>query len=147
MNLNFNNNNISIPEFSKDFKNLNEKLKSSKLNNSIISGNTLHQYQKRFVAKTETKTQSEITAKQLDPEMLGTFLNSMKPSFTSEGGRVTAVVAKLRYHSVIKNQTQQRHDHSAGHCTSKKAIKVLLDSGSDGDLMFHGQGTTMHFPY
>jgi hypothetical protein len=26
-------------------------------------------------------------------------------------------------------------------------IKVLLDSGSDGNLMFHKKGTPMHFPY
>ena len=26
-------------------------------------------------------------------------------------------------------------------------IKVILDSGSDGDLMFHEKGTSMHFPY
>ena len=29
----------------------------------------------------------------------------------------------------------------------KKAIRVLLDSGSDGDLLFHKKGTTKHFPY
>ena len=29
----------------------------------------------------------------------------------------------------------------------KKLIRVLLDSGSDGDLLFHKKGTTKHFPY
>ena len=29
----------------------------------------------------------------------------------------------------------------------KKAIRVLLDSGSDGDLLFHKKGVTKHFPY
>ena len=31
--------------------------------------------------------------------------------------------------------------------TKKKVIRVLLDSGSDGDLWFHKKGTTKHFPY
>ena len=31
--------------------------------------------------------------------------------------------------------------------TRKKVIRVLLDSGSDGDLWFHKKGTTKHFPY
>ena len=29
----------------------------------------------------------------------------------------------------------------------KKIIKVLLDSGSDGDLLFHKKGAAKHFPY
>jgi len=29
----------------------------------------------------------------------------------------------------------------------KKIIKVLLDSGSDGDLLFHAKGAAKHFPY
>jgi len=32
-------------------------------------------------------------------------------------------------------------------CTSNNIIKVLLDSGSDGDLWFHEKGTPKHFPY
>jgi hypothetical protein len=62
-------------------------------------------------------------------------------------GRVTVVVAKARYHKTSKNQTQQRHKNSAGSRTSNSVIKHLLDSGSDGDLMFHEKGMPMHFPY
>ena len=29
----------------------------------------------------------------------------------------------------------------------KKPIRILLDSGSDGDLLFHKKGTPKHFPY
>jgi hypothetical protein len=79
--------------------------------------------------------------------MPGNFLNSVNPSFKSKkGGRVTGVVAKAKYHTVTENQTQQRQEHSAGHRTSNKVIKVLLDCGSDGDLMFHEKGIPMHFP-
>ena len=28
-----------------------------------------------------------------------------------------------------------------------KKIRVLLDSGSDGDIWFHKKGATKHFPY
>jgi len=108
----------------------------------------LQQDQKCLVAKIENKTQSEITAKLLDPEMLGASLNSVNTSFKSkQEGRVTTVVAKARYHTATKNQTQQRYEHSAGRRTSNTVIKVLLDSGSGGDLMFHEKGTPMHFPY
>ena len=34
-----------------------------------------------------------------------------------------------------------------GICPSNTVIKVLLDSVSDGDLMFHEKGTPLHFPY
>ena len=93
------------------------------------------------------KTQSEITAKMSDPELLGAFLNGVTSSFKSKKGRVTAVVAKARYHKAIKNQAQQRIEHSAGSCPSNTVIKVLLDSGRDGDLMFHEKGTHIHSPY
>ena len=38
------------------------------------------------------------------------------------------------------------------HCSSKKVpikklVRVLLDSGSDGDLLFHKKGVDKHFPY
>ena len=91
----------------------------------------------------------EITAKLLDSNMLDTFLNSVNTSFKCKsGGIVTAVVAKERYHTVTKNQTQQRPEHSAGSHPSNTVIKVILDSGSDGDLMFHEKGTPIkHSPY
>jgi hypothetical protein len=69
-------------------------------------------------------------------------------SFKNETeGRVTAVVAKARYQQATENQSQQKLEHSARSRPSNKVIKVLLDSGSDGDLMFHEKGTPMHFPY
>ena len=98
--------------------------------------------------KLQKKTQSEITAELSDPKMSGTFLNSMSSSFKSQKeGRVTAVVAQARYHKVTKHQTLQRFKHSAGSCPSNTVIKVLLDNGFDGDLLFHEKGTPMHVPY
>jgi hypothetical protein len=104
--------------------------------------------QKNHVAKNCTGPQSEITAELLDPELLGAHLNSVSSSFKSKKEeRVTAVVAKARYHKLTKNQAQQRFKHSAGSHPSNTVIKVLVDSGSDGDLMFYEKGTPMHFPY
>jgi len=83
-----------------------------------------------------------------DPELSGAFLNSVSSSFSKEQERrVTAVVTKARYQGATENQTQQRFEHSAGSCPSNAVIKVLLESGSDGDLMFHEKGMPMHFPY
>ena len=48
-------------------------------------------------------------------------------------GKVTAVAAVMEEISKGKK--------------SNKLIKVLLDSGSTGDLMFHKKGTKMRFPY
>ena len=82
------------------------------------------------------KTQSEITAELSDPELSGAFLISANSSFKSKKeGRVTAVVAKARY-KATENQAQQRFKHSAGSRPSNTVIKVLLDSGPDGDLIF-----------
>jgi hypothetical protein len=103
---------------------------------------------KNLVAKNCKNTQSEITADMLAPELSGAFLSSVSSPFSSEQeGRFTAVVAKARYQRVTKNQAKQKFKHPARSRPSNAVIKVLLDSGSDGDLMFHEKGTPMHFPY
>jgi hypothetical protein len=122
-------------------------LKNSKLNNRIISGTMLQQDQK-IVAKIKNNTQSEVPAKLSDSKILDAFLNSVNPYLISQKeGRVTAAVTKAMHHKATKNQTKQRHEHSARSSTSNTVIKILLDSRSDGDLMFHEKGTSMHFPY
>ena len=92
--------------------------------------------------------QSEITAKLSDPKLLGAFLNNVSSSFKSKKeGSITAVIAKTRYQKATKNQAQQRLKNSAGSHSGNTVIKVLLDRGSDGELMFHEKQTPMHFPY
>ena len=60
-------------------------------------------------------TQSELTAKMSDPELLGALLNNVSSSFNSEQERrVTAVVAKAKYHIATKNQAKQRVEHLLG---------------------------------
>ena len=83
-----------------------------------------------------------------DPELSGVHLNSVNYSFNNEQeGRFTAVVAKAKYQKATKNQAKQRVKHSARCCPSNEVIQVLLDSGSDGDLMLNEKGTPMYFPY
>jgi hypothetical protein len=53
---------------------------------------------------------------------------------------VTAVVAVAKYGPV-------HHHKSSKEASKEKLIRVLLDSGSDGDLLFHKKGKTKHFPY
>ena len=97
---------------------------------------------------TRPNTQSELTAELSDPKLLGALLNGVNSSFNSkQEGRVTAVVAKAMNHKATENQAKQRVKHSARCRPSNEVIQVLLDSGSDGDLMFHENGMPMHFPY
>jgi hypothetical protein len=65
---------------------------------------------------------------------------------TGKEGKVTAVVAKAHC-KATENPALKNFEHSTGHCTSNIVIKILLDSGSDGDLLFHEKGTEKHFPY
>jgi hypothetical protein len=42
----------------------------------------------------------------------------------------------------------QTHPHKTSNkATKEKLIQVLLDSGSDGDLLFHEKGRPKHFSY
>ncbi len=57
------------------------------------------------------------------------------------------MVEKAKYQKATKNQATQRVKCSARCCPSNEVIQVLLDSGSDGVLMFHEKGMPMHFLY
>ena len=57
---------------------------------------------------------------------------------------VTAVLAVQWL--VIANQSLKKFKHLSRSCKNN-ILRVLLDTGSDGDLMFHKKGTTKCFPY
>ena len=59
---------------------------------------------------------------------------SSNPDFDTELLGVTAVIAEMI--SATENQASTDHEHLSNH-RNNNLIKVLLDSGSDGDLMFH----------
>jgi hypothetical protein len=70
--------------------------------------------------------------------MSDAFLNSVNPHLIGQKeGRVTAVVAKARYHKATKDHTQQRREQSVRSSISNTVITILLYSGSDGELMFN----------
>ena len=58
---------------------------------------------------------------------------------------MTAIVAVMQAGA---DPTKAGHRPSSNKMVPrKKTIKVLLDSGSDGDLLFHAKGAAKHFPY
>jgi hypothetical protein len=91
-------------------------------------------------------TQSETIAELSDPELSGDLFNSVNPPLTGKEGRVTTVVAQARY-KATENPARKNIEHSTGRRTSNTVIRILLDSGSDGDLLFHAKGTEKRFPY
>ncbi len=70
----------------------------------------------------------------------------MNPPLTGKEGQVTAVVAKARC-IATENPARKNLEHSTGCRTSDTVIRILLDIGSDSDLLFHEKGTVQHFPY
>jgi len=61
------------------------------------------------------------------------------PTPPDEYRGVTAVMAVAT--------TRPKPGRSGNKASIKKIFRVLLDSGSDGDLLFHEKGTPKHFPY
>jgi hypothetical protein len=51
---------------------------------------------------------------------------------------VTAFMAVLKAENSCRSSKKS---------STKKLVRVLLDTGSDGDLLFHEKGTTKQFPY
>ena len=84
-------------------------LRSDEDSNNLSKIDTLHQQDsKNFVQKIRKNTQSELTAELLDPELSGALLNSVSSAFNSkQEGRVTAVVAKAKYHTATENQARR----------------------------------------
>ena len=91
-------------------------------------------------------TQSQITAKLSDPKLSGDLFNSVNLPSTGKEGQVTTVVTKA-CHKMTENPVHKNIKHSTGHCTSNTVIKIILDNGSNGDLLFHEKGMEKHFPY
>ena len=88
-----------------------------------------------------------MTAKLLDSKIWNVYLNDVPQFFTSQtAGRIPAVVAKASYHRATENKNPKRHAHSVESHPSNNIIKILLDSGSNGDLMYLEKGTSMNFP-
>ena len=70
---------------------------------------------------------------------------SNTPSSQEKEGKVTAVAAVMTIASDRRPSTKRVS--SKKKVRTKKVLRVLLDSGSDGDLLFHEKGTAKYFPY
>ena len=97
---------------------------------------------------------SPIKTTQLEPDSSAAFsmnnpLTPLSPLLKSNG--VTAVMAMLVEPTPSK-ASKYKSKYKKPKTSSKKVqkpklIRVLLDSGSDGDLLFHKKGTPKCFPY
>jgi len=94
---------------------------------------------------------SPIKTTQLEPDSSGFQYeqSSHSPLLKSKG--VTAVMAMLVEPTPSKASTYKskymKPKTSSKKVQKPKLIRVLLDSGSDGDLFFHKKGTPKCFPY
>jgi hypothetical protein len=102
----------------------------------------LHQLKKNLAEKSKHAQVDEINA--TTSESFKTLDDASNPSDSE--GCVTAVVAKVKYQAT-ESQARRKDKHPRRCCTGDNIIRVLLDSGSDGDLLFHEKGTPMHFPH
>jgi vesicle coat complex subunit len=109
-------------------------------------------------SKLSNTSSSPIKTTQLEQDSNGSHdkqSSNYSPLLKSNG--VTAVMAKLFIPTGDQpgqksNSSKYKSKHKKTKPSSKKVqkpwlIKVLLDSGSDGDLLFQKKGTPKYFPY
>ena len=94
---------------------------------------------------------SPIKTTQLEPDSSGFQYEQSSHSPLLKSNGVTAVMAMLVEPTPSK-ASKYKSKYKKPKTSSKKVqkpklIKVLLDSGSDGDLWFHKKGTPKCFPY
>jgi hypothetical protein len=68
--------------------------------------------------------------------------NSIPENNKSPERKTTAIVAVMR-----GKPKEGYHCHSSNRHYKKKLVRVLLDSGSDGDVVFVNKDKTMLLPY
>ncbi len=89
-----------------------------------------------------------------------TFKNNLEqPSYSTLIDRikktigVTAILATIRSGPELRPKVQAKNKYSKPKTSSKtkspkpRIIRILIDSGSNGDLLFHQKGTEKAFPY
>jgi hypothetical protein len=85
--------------------------------------------------------------------------NLIKTTHEPHSSNINDEFSKQRNDSLCPNKKQgvtvvmavmvaeNKSGHSSKKSPTKKLVRVLLDTGSDGDLLFHQKGTTKQFPY
>ena len=117
------------------------KMTTSESDNLINSNNALSPTQENLAANQTTAQAGENND---DTQESYQTLDDASALADSEG-RVTTVMAKVK-NKATESRARRKFEHPGRRCTSNNIIKVLLDSGSDGDLWFHEKGTPMHYP-
>ncbi len=69
-----------------------------------------------------------------------TKIEHSPPSSMNTKGKVMVEVAMAKYGNA-------HHHKISNKATEERLIRVLVDSGSDGDLLLHEKGRPKHFPY
>ena len=82
---------------------------------------------------------------------MSSFLEQQKHSLQHEKCGVTAIVAEIKAGPELR-PTRNKNKYCKSKSSSKKVpkqkiIRVLLDSGSDGDLLFQEKGKDKNYPY
>jgi hypothetical protein len=88
-----------------------------------------------YIPSDPIKTTHELTSSKISDNFSEQQLDS--PCSNKQG--VTAVMAVM--------MVEPQSHHSSKKSPQKKLVRVLLDTGSDGDLLFHKKGTAKQFPY
>ena len=85
------------------------------------------------------KTQLTKLANEIEQNQTNLVKQNKNPTPVQEYQGITVVMAMAK--------AKPKPTQSSKKASTRKIFRVLLDSGSDGDLLFHEKGTPKHFPY
>ena len=120
---------------------------NSKLNSNLKTNNKSTYLENSFLENLEDKLILS-TASDMDTNSdLDVSVKSHIPELHVPRTIVDSVTAVLAVQTLVTgNQSSTKLKHlSRSH--KNNFLRVLLDTGSNGDLMFHKKGTIKHFPY
>jgi hypothetical protein len=73
--------------------------------------------------------------------------SKISKNFSKQQNNSSTMVDKQGVTAVMAVQVADKSRRSTKKSSTKKLIRVLLDTGSDGDLLFHEKVTAKQFPY
>jgi hypothetical protein len=123
--------NILNPEINSKINTKNKPNHLENLSSKTLEDNSIFS----TASDMDTDSNSEVSAKsdRTEPHVSRTIVDS-----------VTAVLAVQKLTTGSQSSTKLKH---LSRSRKNSFLRVLLDTGSDGDLMFHKKGTIKRFPY
>ena len=123
--------NILNPEINSKINTKNKPNHLENLSSKTLEDNSIFS----TASDMDTDSSSEVSAKsdRTEPHVSRTIVDS-----------VTAVLAVQKLATGSQSSTKLKH---LSRSRKNSFLRVLLDTGSDGDLMFHKKGTIKRFPY